>query len=228
MAKRSRKRKRDQQSVKNAQERIEQARPKPTFVMEALEPRILLSATWVGTDHDGNYSGTNGADEAHGLAGHDIMHGGNGAEILHGGDGNGHLCGDNQNDTLYGGAGDDMLSQFEFDREFELPPTRASSDGTPLDAAALVEAGVTAAETFQFVDADLDRAAGLNSQAAHRRDPDASDDAGHNESVQALQHDRGHTQSAPQRGGMGAKAGQWLAGLWGMARGVGRRENEDK
>lgn len=163
--------------MKNAQERTEQARQKPTFVMEALEPRILLSATWVGTD---------------------------------------------QNGTLYGGAGDDVHSQFE------LPPTRASSDGTRLDPATSVEAGATAAETFQYVDADLDRAAGLDSQAAHRGDPDASDDAGHDESVQALHQDRGHTQSAQQRGGMGAEAGQWLAGLWGMVRGLGRRENEGK
>jgi len=124
--------------------------------------------------------------------------------------------------------GDDAHSHFELDRELELPSTRASGDRTLPDSTASVDAGATAAETFQFVDADLDRVAGPHAQAAHRRDPEVSDSAGHDEFVQALQHDRDQTQSAHQRGGMAAKAGEWLAGLWGMVRGVGRRENEDK
>lgn len=73
---------------------------RPTFAAEALEPRILLSATWVGTDADDVHNSGNGEDELHGLAGDDILKGGNGDDAL---------FGDAGNDKLYGGAGDDLL-----------------------------------------------------------------------------------------------------------------------
>jgi len=88
----------------------DQPQKKPTFEMEALEPRILLSATWIGTDGDDTFSGSNAeADEAHGLAGDDVLHGDNMDDQLFGGDGNDQLFGDNHADTLDGGAGDDVL-----------------------------------------------------------------------------------------------------------------------
>ena len=91
----------------------------PSFQIETLEQRILLSATWTDadtgqvlpgpTDGDEIYTGDNAADVADALAGNDVMYGDIGADTLHGGAGNDELHGGQQADTLYGDAGNDLL-----------------------------------------------------------------------------------------------------------------------
>jgi Ca2+-binding RTX toxin-like protein len=88
--------------------------------IEALEPRILLSATW--TDGDTGdpiagptegadvFTGDNAADIADGLGGDDVMFGGGGKDTLSGSAGNDTIDGGNHDDTLSGGDGDDTLS----------------------------------------------------------------------------------------------------------------------
>lgn len=83
--------------------------PRAPLQVESLEPRILLSATWVGTGGDDVFGGTNDADVADGLDGADELHGGNMDDQLFGGAGNDVLYGDNHVDTLDGGTGDDQL-----------------------------------------------------------------------------------------------------------------------
>ena len=53
-----------------------ESKPKPSLRIEPLEPRILLSATWTGTDGDDVFDGTNDVDVAEGLDGADELHGG--------------------------------------------------------------------------------------------------------------------------------------------------------
>jgi hypothetical protein len=78
--------------------------------IECLEPRILLSATWTGTDGaDVHHAEANQADEAYGLGGDDALYGNIQHDQLYGGDGNDQLFGDQGKDTLDGGAGDDVL-----------------------------------------------------------------------------------------------------------------------
>lgn len=57
------------------------------FALEQLEQRILLSATWVGTEADDVFDGTGDVDVAEGLGGADELHGGNKDDQLFGGDG---------------------------------------------------------------------------------------------------------------------------------------------
>ncbi len=90
-----------------------------SFKIETLEPRILLSATWIDTDTGndiagatgGNdtFTGTAGDDVEDGLAGNDILNGLAGSDILTGGDGNDLLDGGAGNDQLFGGTGDDIM-----------------------------------------------------------------------------------------------------------------------
>ncbi len=66
--------------------------PKPEFEVEALEPRILLSATWIDTDTsvvipdatggDDTFTGDGADDIADGLAGDDILSGLGGNDTL--------------------------------------------------------------------------------------------------------------------------------------------------
>ena len=110
-----RKQRRDQKRRNNTSE----TQPKPTFTLEALEPRILLSASWVDTDTgdplgdatSGNdtYTGSAGNDVADALGGDDTLSGGAGNDALLGGEGNDQLFGDVGHDTLDGGLGDDQL-----------------------------------------------------------------------------------------------------------------------
>ena len=114
--------------ARSEQPSAENQQKKPSFDAEALEPRILLSATWVDADtgdvHDGptdgsdHFIGSDLADAAHGHAGADLMegmggddhlYGDDGADILHGGDGSDTLDGGSGDDTLFGGAGNDHL-----------------------------------------------------------------------------------------------------------------------
>ncbi|MCA9100291.1 MAG: tandem-95 repeat protein, partial [Planctomycetales bacterium] len=98
--------------------------PSPTRVraelkVTSLEPRILLSTTWVDADTgdaqagatEGNdaFTGDNADNTADGLGGDDVLHGGHGDDTLFGGDGNDVLHGDMNDDYLDGGAGDDQL-----------------------------------------------------------------------------------------------------------------------
>ncbi len=90
---------------------------KPALAIETLEPRILMSATWVDADtgaaqsgaETGNdaYTGTSGNDTADGLAGNDLLSGLAGDDSLFGGDGNDTLVGGEGNDTMDGGSGTD-------------------------------------------------------------------------------------------------------------------------
>lgn len=77
--------------------------------MEALEPRILLSATWVGTDANDVHDAGQGHDVLYGMGGDDELTGGKQQDQLYGGDGNDILHGGMQQDLLDGGAGDDQL-----------------------------------------------------------------------------------------------------------------------
>lgn len=74
---------------------------KPTLEGETVEPRILLSATWItGTDGDETLSGTADDDCIEGLGGNDVLQGGAGDDILRGGEGN---------DGMRGGSGFDHV-----------------------------------------------------------------------------------------------------------------------
>lgn len=90
-----------------------------SFNLELLEPRILLSATWVdadtgdaiagATEGDDVFNGSNQADVADGLGGADELHGGKQDDQLFGGAGDDQLFGDLHSDTLDGGTGDDQI-----------------------------------------------------------------------------------------------------------------------
>ncbi len=92
---------------------------RPSFTIETLEPRILLSATWVDADTgdplagatEGNdvFTGDDANDVVDALGGDDILSGGKGADTLFGGAGDDTLSGDEDNDVLFGGAGNDTL-----------------------------------------------------------------------------------------------------------------------
>ena len=86
---------------------------------EPLEPRIMLSGTWVDVDTNdpldgpttGNdsFTGTALDDFADGGAGNDILDGDVGDDALLGGDGNDTLTGGTGRDFLAGGAGNDVI-----------------------------------------------------------------------------------------------------------------------
>ncbi len=90
------------------------------FETETLEPRILLSATWVDADTSeaipdataGDDIGTGDAadDVLDGLAGDDQLFGDLGDDSLFGSEGDDQLFGEADDDILAGGAGDDLLS----------------------------------------------------------------------------------------------------------------------
>ena len=96
-----------------------QPNPRPKFKVETLEPRILMSATWVDadtgaaqTDADaGNdlYTGDAAANVADGLAGDDVLSGMGGDDLLSGGEGNDTITGGAGNDAISGGDGDDRI-----------------------------------------------------------------------------------------------------------------------
>ncbi|MEZ6104783.1 MAG: choice-of-anchor C family protein [Pirellulaceae bacterium] len=106
---------------------------RPSFQVESLEPRILMSATWADatepemTDEADLFEGTEEADTVHGGDGNDLfmgmggddslfgeggddtLFGGDGDDRLDGGADNDVLSGGDGNDTLIGGSGDDVL-----------------------------------------------------------------------------------------------------------------------
>ena len=82
---------------------------KASLQLEALEPRILLSATWVGTDGDDTHDAGNQGDELYGMGGNDTLHGGTGGDLIDGGTGNDQLLGDQGADTLISGGGSDYM-----------------------------------------------------------------------------------------------------------------------
>ncbi len=93
--------------------------PKPTFNVESLEPRILLSATWVDadtgdaeagpTESNDVYTGTDANEVADALGGDDTLSGAGGDDSLFGGAGDDLLDGGTGDDSLFGGTGDDQL-----------------------------------------------------------------------------------------------------------------------
>ena len=97
----------------------ENGKAKASFQLEALEPRILLSATWVdadtgdaiagATEGDDVFYGSNASDFADGLGGDDELHGGIQDDQLFGGAGDDQLFGGLHSDTPDRGTGDDQL-----------------------------------------------------------------------------------------------------------------------
>ena len=85
----------------------------------SLEPRILLSTTWVdadsgdpqagATEGDDIFTGDNADNTADGLGGDDTLSGGKGDDTLSGGSGDDILYGEKHDDILDGGAGNDQL-----------------------------------------------------------------------------------------------------------------------
>ena len=92
---------------------------RPSFEIEALEPRILLSGTWAdtasgeaqtgATEGNDSFQGTNQGDAADGMGGDDVLVGDQGQDTLSGGAGDDQLFGGVGNDTLDGGTGNDQL-----------------------------------------------------------------------------------------------------------------------
>ncbi len=103
---------------KSSGTRAKNRRAKPA--LEALEPRILLSATWTGTAGDDVFTGNGGADDAHGLSGADQLDGGGGDDLLFGGTGNDILHGDAGEDTLTSGGGNDTMDGGTGNDTFDL------------------------------------------------------------------------------------------------------------
>jgi Ca2+-binding RTX toxin-like protein len=107
-------------------------KPRRRLQVEPLEPRILLSASWVDAEtgeaaaaaaevdaeaaailtsaRANTVSGGAGDDVIAGQAGNDRLSGGLGSDTLFGGVGNDTLTGGDGNDRLFGGAGTDTLS----------------------------------------------------------------------------------------------------------------------
>ncbi|MEE9296326.1 MAG: tandem-95 repeat protein [Phycisphaerae bacterium] len=82
----------------------------PSFNIETLEPRILLSATWVDADTNDPLAGaTEGNDVFTGDGADDVADALGGDDTLFGNDGDDTLSGGVGNDTLFGGAGSDIL-----------------------------------------------------------------------------------------------------------------------
>jgi len=108
----------EQQDTNDAEPEEQRERLEPG--VEALEARILMSATWVdadtgdaigdATEGDDIFQGGVPDDVAHGLGGNDQMFGEGGADQLFGDAGDDLLAGGKGNDQLDGGSGDDVLS----------------------------------------------------------------------------------------------------------------------
>jgi Ca2+-binding RTX toxin-like protein len=114
--------------------RSKEASRRATLTIEALEPRILLSATWIdaetetpqvsgdsgpdifiGTDGQDTADGHEGDDSLSGMGGDDTLLGGSGNDLLDGGAGDDVLRGEEGSDVLLGGDGSDRLRGGEGD-----------------------------------------------------------------------------------------------------------------
>jgi hypothetical protein len=83
---------------------------KATFTTDILEPRILMSATWVDANTDQQeLEATQGDDIAHGSNLDDVLNGLGGDDTLFGNSGNDQLLGGSGDDDLFGGQGNDLL-----------------------------------------------------------------------------------------------------------------------
>lgn len=90
---------------------------KASFTSDILEPRILMSATWVDADAlqdqpttgDDIQQGTAVEDLLSGMEGNDTLFGHGGDDSLFGDEGSDQLLGGSGDDTLQGGDGDDTL-----------------------------------------------------------------------------------------------------------------------
>lgn len=93
---------------------------KATFTTDILEPRILMSATWVDTATDEpEIEATNGDDTGNGSGIDDVLNGLGGDDTLFGNDGNDQLIGGAGNDDLFGGQGNDLLDGGTGDDQLE-------------------------------------------------------------------------------------------------------------
>ena len=82
------------------------AKSSATLTIDALESRILLSATWTDGDTDEPLEGPSVHNDIfHGSSGRDIAHALDGDDLLFGEAGNDQLFGDGGDDGLFGGAG---------------------------------------------------------------------------------------------------------------------------
>ncbi|MCY2983755.1 MAG: Ig-like domain-containing protein, partial [Planctomycetota bacterium] len=83
---------------------------KASFTTDILEPRILMSATWVDTtNNQAELDATEGADTGTGSGMDDVLNGLGGDDKLFGNGGNDQLFGGAGNDSLFGGDGNDLL-----------------------------------------------------------------------------------------------------------------------
>ncbi len=90
-----------------------------TFRIKTLEPRILLSGTWIdastgdpldgATEGNDIFIGGKSTDIADGLGGSDQLFGNDRDDFLRGGDGDDVILGDKGHDVLQGGDGNDIL-----------------------------------------------------------------------------------------------------------------------
>ncbi len=145
------KKKKDQK----AQGKEEEAKKKPessedaplTLRGKTIEPRILLSGTWIdGTVGDDLMTGTAGDDCLDGLAGNDILDGLGGNDILRGGLGD---------DTLMGGAGTDTVDYQDASSAVTVDvtlTTAQNTDGAGTDTLDSIESVTGSAhdDTFSF------------------------------------------------------------------------------
>ena len=125
------------------------AEEKKELKITPLEPRIMLSATWIDADtgdgidaatgENDIFYGTEGVDIADALGGDDILFGyqdadiltgGNGADILDGGTGDDQLFGGNQNDILTSGGGNDFMDGGNHDDLFQVTGAQAGDSIT--------------------------------------------------------------------------------------------------
>ncbi len=82
-----------------------------SFTTDILEPRILMSATWVDSATDEpEANATAGDDTANGSAMDDVLNGLGGDDTLFGNEGNDQLFGSAGDDDLFGGQGNDLLN----------------------------------------------------------------------------------------------------------------------
>ncbi len=139
----------------------EQRRP---LEIEPLEPRILLSGTWLDAEGDclaeateaaDSFQGTSSADLANGLGGDDLLVGEAGDDTLSGGQGDDRLDGGAGDDLLDGGAGQDIADYSGATGAVSVDLTRAGAQetgGAGLDTLSEIEGvwGSDHSDTFLF------------------------------------------------------------------------------
>ena len=126
--------------MKGKSDKQQPRRPHKGLKVEALEPRILMSATWVDpatgeaiedpTAGDDRFEGDSDANTADGLGGNDVLLGNAGDDILQGNAGDDILQGGAGDDTLDGGADTDVADYRDATGSIRIDITDV---GTPQD-----------------------------------------------------------------------------------------------